>query len=86
MEYGGKVLRFHCVWDEREVLYGSLRKFDLLYHLQDDMIEVVELQDPNCGRDPFKLLLHKTRLPKNWQDLPRNELIIRTLIRYLKSK
>ncbi|ODN06377.1 EF-hand domain-containing protein 1 [Orchesella cincta] len=70
MEYGGKVLRFHCVWDEREVLYGSLRKFDLLYHLQDDMVEVVELQEPNCGRDPFRLLLHKTRLPKNWKDLP----------------
>lgn len=36
------------------------------------MVEVCELHGNNDGRDPFKLLLHKTRLPKNYKDMPRN--------------
>jgi hypothetical protein len=71
MEYGQRVLRFKCVWDDRHSEYGTLRKYDLFYHLSDDTVEVCELHEQNNGRDPFKLLLHKTRLPKSWKDLPR---------------
>jgi len=70
MEFEKKALRFMCVWDDRHSEYGSLRKYELLYHLADDCVEVMEVQEPNSGRDPFKLLLHKIRLPKNWKDLP----------------
>lgn len=33
MEFGQKVLRFKCVWDEREQEFGTLRRYDLFYHL-----------------------------------------------------
>jgi hypothetical protein len=42
MEFGQQVLRFHCVWDDRENLYGSLRRYDLYYHLQDDMVKYIK--------------------------------------------
>lgn len=70
MEFGQQVLRFKCVWDDRHTEYGTLRKYDLFYHLADDCIEVCELAENLDGRDPFKLLLHKIRLPKDWKDMP----------------
>jgi len=70
MEFESKALRFLCIWDEREFAYGCIRKFELIYHLSDDTVEVLEIPEENSGRDPFKLLLHKTRLPKDWKDLP----------------
>jgi len=72
MEYGQRVLRFFCVWDDRDSEYGSMRRYDLFYHLADDMVEIVEHHENNDGRDPFKLLIHKMRLPKDYKDLPRN--------------
>lgn len=75
MEFEKKALRFKCVWDDREHEEDELRKYELLYHLSDDCVEVKEIHEKNCGRDPFTLLLHKTRLPKNWKDLPRRKLL-----------
>ncbi|CAG7722699.1 unnamed protein product [Allacma fusca] len=90
LQYGNKALKFCCVWDDREASYGRLRKMELTYYLSDDMVEVRELLEPNCGHDP--LLLHKTKLPKDWKDLPTDfpsaymEPTVRDRVEYYKAK
>ncbi|CAH0556686.1 unnamed protein product [Brassicogethes aeneus] len=70
LEYDGKVLKFKAVWDDRDSEYGELRKYEVLYFLADDGISVKEVHEKNDGRDPFPLLLRKTKLPKIYTDRP----------------
>ncbi|KAI9325977.1 hypothetical protein DFJ73DRAFT_965443 [Zopfochytrium polystomum] len=69
LENDRKVLRFFCVWDDRESMFGELREFVLHYYLVDDCVEVREVQKPNNGRDPFPILLRKQRLQKTLNEL-----------------
>ncbi|KAJ3101596.1 EF-hand domain-containing protein 1 [Phlyctochytrium bullatum] len=69
LENDRKVLRFFCVWDDRDSMFGELREFVLHYYLVDDCVEVREVQKPNNGRDPFPILLRKQRLPKSFNEL-----------------
>lgn len=66
LENDRKVLRFFCVWDDRDSMFGELREFVIHYYLVDDCVEVREVQKPNNGRDPFPILLRKQKLPKTF--------------------
>ncbi|KAI9209172.1 uncharacterized protein BJ171DRAFT_560984 [Polychytrium aggregatum] len=69
LEYDRMVLRFFCVWDDRESMFGELREFVLHYYLVDDCVEVREVRKPNNGRDPFPILLRRQQLPKSFDEL-----------------
>ncbi|KAJ3038801.1 EF-hand domain-containing protein 1 [Rhizophlyctis rosea] len=69
LENDRKVLRFFCVWDDRDSMFGELREFVLHYFLVDDSVEVREVHKPNDGRDPFPILLRRQQLPKAFNDL-----------------
>jgi len=58
-----KVLRFFCVWDDRGALYGDRRPYVLHYFLADDTVEILEVNEPNSGRDPFPVMLKRAELP-----------------------
>ena len=64
IENDGKVLRFFCLWDDREKLYGDRRPYVLHYFLCDDTVEILEVNEPNSGTDPFPLMLKRSKLPK----------------------
>jgi len=64
LQKDGKVLRFYCTWTD-DKLYGEKRPYILHYYLADDTIELVEIQQPNSGRDAFPALLKRQKLPKN---------------------
>ncbi|KAK4880766.1 hypothetical protein RN001_008912 [Aquatica leii] len=70
LEYDGKVLTFDALYDTRDQEFGELRVYGILYYLADDTIAVQEIKEPNGGRDPFPLLLRKTKVPKVWTDRP----------------
>ena len=57
------VLRFYCVWDDTDRLFGDKRPFILHFFLADDTVEVLEVQQPNSGRDPFPQLVKRCKLP-----------------------
>jgi Ca2+-binding EF-hand superfamily protein len=62
-----KVLRFFCFWDDRGLGGDSERReFRLHYFLADDTVEVLEVNRPNSGRDPWPALLKRMKLPKVW--------------------
>jgi len=65
LEYDRKVLRFDCLWDDRQALYGDLQRFTLVYYLADDTMEMLTVLGPNCGRDPFKKMVKRGKLPKD---------------------
>jgi hypothetical protein len=44
-------------------LYGEKRPFVLHYYLADDSVEVLEVAEPNGGRDPFPVFLRRQPLP-----------------------
>ena len=41
IKYGNSTLRFKCMWDNREQLYGDLLYFSLNYYLADDTVEIL---------------------------------------------
>ena len=50
LQWDTKVLRFFCVWDDRQSMYGDQRKFVLRYYLADDTMDMVEEHVANSGR------------------------------------
>jgi len=69
-ELDRKVLRFFCMWDDRDNMFGEMRPFVIHYYLVDDTLEVRECHTPNDGRDPFPVLIGRHKVPKNRFDLP----------------
>ena len=59
-----KVLRFYCVWDNRQNMYGDRRPYVLNYYLEDDTVEILEVHDNNNGLDPYPQLLKRGLMPK----------------------
>lgn len=69
LENDGKVLRFYGMWDDRKTVYGDKLFFRIHYFLADDTIEVLEVHQPNSGRDKFPALLKRQRLPKRMESI-----------------
>jgi hypothetical protein len=64
LEHDRHVLRFNCIWDDRDTEFGDVREFVLHYFLADDTVEVREVLLPNAGRDTTPIFLHRQKLPK----------------------
>lgn len=69
LELDRKVLRFYAAWDDRDAMFGEIRKYLIHYYLVDDSVEIREIHQPNDGRDPFPILLRRGKLPKNRYDV-----------------
>jgi len=69
LEMDRKVLRFYCVWDDRDRMFGQLKKFILHYYLSDDTMELVEVRVVNDGYDPFPMFMRRHRCAKNRDDI-----------------
>lgn len=64
LEHNKQVLRFWCIWDDRQSMYGDRRPYVLHYFLEDDTVEILEINENNSGRDPFPVFLRRAPLPK----------------------
>jgi hypothetical protein len=64
LENNKRVLRFWCVWDDRQNMYGDRRPYVLHYFLEDDSVEILEVCESNSGRDPFPIFLKRGPMPK----------------------
>ena len=69
LEKDRKVLRFFCIWDDTDRLFGDKRPFITHYFLADDTVEVLEVAEPNSGRDPFPTLMKRCKLPRDTSDV-----------------
>lgn len=65
LDYDRVVLRFFGVWDNTGTVYGDKLKFVINYYMSDDTVEVLEVHEPNCGRQKFGPLLKRQPLPRN---------------------
>ncbi|CAF0855388.1 unnamed protein product [Brachionus calyciflorus] len=63
LDHDRQVLRFTCIWDDRDTKFGELRRFRLHYYLADDTVEILEILAPNSGRDSSSTFLSRQKLP-----------------------
>merc|ERR1711871_1007675 len=74
LKYDRKVLRFECVWDDRQRTHGLLHRYFLHYYMMDDTVEIVERHERNSGCYPFPKLLSRKRLPKDPDAYKHNDI------------
>ena len=67
LENDRRVLRFYCVWDDTNSMFGDVRDMVLHYFLSDDTIEIKEAIPANSGRQGNTLFLRRCKLPKKSQ-------------------
>jgi EF-hand domain-containing protein 1 len=63
-EFGNRILKFLCVWDNTDKLYGDVQEFVLVYHLSDDTVEI--FNKPSIGRELFPKLVKRAPLAKDY--------------------
>lgn len=63
LELDRKVLRFYCLWDDSESMFGEVRECILHYYLVNDEMEIREVHNANDGRDPFPVLIGRAKMP-----------------------
>ncbi|XP_001624761.2 EF-hand domain-containing family member C2 [Nematostella vectensis] len=64
LQHDRRVLRFYCLWDDTDNMFGDAREMILHYFLADDTVEIREVIPPNSGRDAAPMFLRRQRLPK----------------------
>lgn len=65
-----KVLRFFCLWDDRDSMFGEARHLVLHYYLVDNTVEFREIRTPNDGRDSFPVFIGRQKMPIDRTNLP----------------
>lgn len=53
-----KVLSYKCIWDDSSY-DGGVNYYTLNYFLADNTCEVKEINQTNCGRFPFPMLMKR---------------------------
>ncbi|KAJ3076360.1 EF-hand domain-containing member C2 [Podochytrium sp. JEL0797] len=64
LENDRRVLRFYCIWDDTNSVFGDARHMVVHYYLSDDTVEIRESIPANSGRERNTLFLRRSRLPK----------------------
>lgn len=64
LQHDRQVLRFYCLWDDSDNMFGDAREMILHYFLADDTVEIREVIPANSGRDAAPMFLRRQRLPK----------------------
>jgi hypothetical protein len=64
MRYGNKTLKFKCVWNNTENLYGDRLEFCLTYYLSDDTVEILSTSSLPGIKAAGSKLVKRTKLPK----------------------
>eukprot|EP01138_Halocafeteria_seosinensis_P013182 gb/GECG01013463.1/.p1 GENE.gb/GECG01013463.1/~~gb/GECG01013463.1/.p1 ORF type:complete len:1200 (+),score=168.95 gb/GECG01013463.1/:1-3600(+) len=63
LQHDKEILRFEAIWDDSPQAFGDIRKLNLLYHLADDTMEILEPAYNNDGRGHFHKILTRQRVP-----------------------
>lgn len=81
LDHDGHVLRFYCLWDDRDSPFGDAHEMILHYYLADDTAEVREVIPANSGRDAVPTFLHRGKLPKTVEPMRKpGEIADRTVL------
>ncbi|KAJ3202523.1 EF-hand domain-containing member C2 [Entophlyctis luteolus] len=65
LENDRRVLRFYCIWDDTNTVFGDVRHMVVHYYLSDDTIDIHECIPANSGRQSSSMFLNRCRLPKH---------------------
>ena len=77
VEFNGMIFKFSCYWDDQKSVKGEINDYTILYYLEDDTIQIVEVRKPNSGKFYFSTLQVSTTFTEN---------VLRRLFVLLKKK
>lgn len=66
IKYGNNSLKFRCVWDDTQHLYGDVIEFTLQYYLADDTLEINSIPSALMKESNRIKLLKRSKLPKDF--------------------
>ena len=67
IKYNGLSLKFAAFWDDTERPHGQMVDLTIVYYLEDDTMQIIEVEKPNSGKGPFSKLWARARLLKDWE-------------------
>ena len=67
VEFNGITFKFSCYWHDKKE-GGDINDFTILYYLEDDTMQIVEVRKPNSGKFAFGTLFKRGRLMKDWDE------------------
>eukprot|EP01031_Cornospumella_fuschlensis_P027408 gene27408-33102_t len=69
MKYGTQTLKFRCIWDNTENLYGDVLEFSMMYYLNDDTVEINSIPSALTKDGVRQKLLKRSRLPRDFHSV-----------------
>eukprot|EP00944_MAST-04C_sp_MAST-4C-sp1_P000502 g502.t1 len=66
IEFNGMILKFSCYWDDQASENGDINDYTILFYLEDNSMQIVEVRQPNSGKFYFCTLFKRNKLMKNW--------------------
>lgn len=66
VEFNGMIFKFSCYWDDLKSEKGEMNDYTILYYLEDDTMQIVEVRKPNSGKFYFSTLFKRAKLMKDW--------------------
>ena len=66
VEFNGLILKFSCYWDDQKSENGDINDYTILFYLEDNSMQIVEVRQPNSGKFYFSTLFKRNKLMKDW--------------------
>ena len=66
IDFNGETLKVAAYWDDSEREYGAIADLTIIYFLEDDTMQIIEVEKKNSGKGPFNKLWKRGKLLRDW--------------------
>jgi hypothetical protein len=66
IKYNGETLKIAAYWDDTERDFGEICDLTIIYFLEDDTMQIIEVEKRNSGKGPFNTLWKRGKLLRDW--------------------
>jgi len=66
IDYNGQTLKVAAYWDDTSREYGEIADLTIIYFLEDDTMQIIEVEKKNSGKGPFNKLWKRGKLLRDW--------------------
>lgn len=66
IDFNGETLKIAAYWDDTKREYGQIADLTIIYFLEDDTLQIIEVEKKNSGKGPFNKLWKRGKLLRDW--------------------
>jgi EF-hand domain-containing protein 1 len=66
IDYNGETLKIAAYWDDTKRDFGEIADLTIIYFLEDDTLQIIEVEKPNSGKGPFNKLWARAKVLRDW--------------------